>query len=146
MKKASKKKWHEEIVWGRLLIVIGVIFVIFFCSLSFFEFFYEKKGDRQDRKIKQQTIIRARDQITYFFEPGQKQVSIQLKKDDWSGWIKLPPNMNFRIISPGHLEMLIWSGKTIQCGIDSLLWLGKIDRAIFKLKGEGRAEVLIEKM
>lgn len=70
---------------------------------------------------------------------------VKIKPKCWSVWIQIPPQKNFRVDTPGEVEVLFWNGKRYFFADNNPQWLGDIPSSTFRLRGkEGIAEIYVE--
>ena len=79
------------------------------------------------------------------FSPGETTKEVTLSPTDWSPWIKLPPEVDYRIdINPplGY-ELIYLDGYSQKIGPNQgLSWAG-IRRAIFRIKGNEKGQTAV---
>jgi hypothetical protein len=79
-----------------------------------------------------------------------KTIKVKVRPDRWSEWVKLPPNMNFRISDQREGAWLVikfWDGRCWDSRKHSqgVGWLGEIPNSKFKLRGNsGEVEIIFE--
>lgn len=72
--------------------------------------------------------------------------AITLLPNEWSPWLRLPPNRNFRVDPPqGECEVQFWSSELVVSVPDdgSPDWLGTIPHSVFRFRNSSGGEAVI---
>jgi len=80
----------------------------------------------------------AQDVWVHVGEPAK----VKLDPDYWSGWVHLPPGVQFIVDTPGDVECLFWSGERVLIKDKNTQWLGGVPNCVFRLRGtKGEAAI-----
>lgn len=72
------------------------------------------------------------------------EAKLPLNPNCWSGWVRLPANVDFFVDTSKDHEYLFWNGERKFVSSKNPKWLGQINGNIFRLRGEGIVPITIE--